>query len=92
LHAARIERELSCEAGRPVLGLRAASNAAVSYKLAEPRDRLELWLPEPVAPPESRVVFTGRRLLRANVAAGRLTVSGSYCDDKSVVSEPPVML
>jgi hypothetical protein len=89
---ARIERELTCEAGRPVLSVRATTNAAVAYKLAGPSDRLEFWLPERLAPPGSRVVFTGRRLLLANLAASRLAVTSSYCDDKTVVSEPPVML
>jgi len=89
---ARIERDLTCEVGRPVLSVGGATNAAVSYKLAGPRDRLELWLPERLAPPGSRAVFTGRRLLLAKIAASRLTVSGSYCDDKTIVSVAPVML
>lgn len=88
----QITRTVACEAGRPTLTLRAADGTEEVYKLTGPRDRLEMWLPADTAAPDSRAVFTGRRLLVAHVQQNRLSVLRYRCEGQSVVSDAAAML
>jgi hypothetical protein len=86
------DRQLRCEAGRPVLELHADRGDTEMFRLDAPRDRLELWLPPNIAPAGSRAAFTGRRLLIATLAANRLTLRSQHCEGQTLVSDSPTML
>jgi hypothetical protein len=86
------ERTLQCDAGRPVLTLIGDRGERETLRLDAPRDRLELWIPPDIAPNESRVAFTGRRILIASVQANRLMLRTQHCEAQSLVSDPPTML
>lgn len=86
------DRQVRCEAGRPVLELHADGGAIETLRLDAPRDRLELWLPAKLAPPGSRAAFTGRRLLIATLQANRLTLRSQHCEGQTLVSDSPTML
>jgi len=89
---ARVQRALRCEAGRPILEIRARGDVAESYKLSGPRDRIELWLPESLAGETARAAFTGRNLLIAEVQGQRLTLSRQHCQGETLVSDTRTML
>jgi hypothetical protein len=84
-----VQRSVRCEAGRPVLRVEGRGGASETLELEAPRDRLELWLPETLASPDSRAVFTGRRLLVAEPHAGKLTLRSHRCEAGTLVSEQP---
>lgn len=86
------ERRLECDAGRPVLTLIGDRDERETFRLDAPRDRLELWMPPEASPSESRVAFTGRRILIATVQANRLMLRTQHCEAQSLVSDPPTML
>jgi hypothetical protein len=86
------ERRLQCDAGRPVLTLIGDHDERETFRLDAPRDRLELWIPPKIAPNESRVAFTGRRILIATVQANRLMLRTQHCEAQRLVSDPPTML
>jgi hypothetical protein len=86
------DRQVRCEAGRPVLELHSDGAATETLRLDAPRDRLELWLPPSVAPSGSRAAFTGRRLLIATLQANRLTLRSQHCEGQTLVSDSPTML
>ena len=83
-------RSVRCDAGRPVLQVAGRGGAlnGEAFELDAPRDRLELWLPDELAAPGSRAVFTGRRLLVAEPGAGKLALRSHRCEGASLVSEP----
>jgi hypothetical protein len=86
------QRRLQCDAGRPVLTLIGDHDERESFRLDAPRDRLERWMPPDVAPNESRVAFTGRRIVIATLQANRLMLRTQHCEGQRLVSDPPTML
>ena len=89
---ARAERSVRCEAGRPILELRAHNGVVESYKLSGPRDRIELWLPATLAADAGRAAFTGRSLLVAAVQNQHLVLSRQHCEGETLVSDTRTML
>lgn len=85
-------RDVRCDAGRPTLEIRNGQGQSITYKLDAPTDRIELWLSTELARSESRVAFTGRKLLIATVEDTRLKVQAWKCQGESLVSDSPAML
>jgi hypothetical protein len=89
---ARVQTALRCAVGRPILEIRAGADVAESYKLGGPRDRIELWLPQRLAPAGSRAAYTGRNLLIAGVEDRRLVLARQHCAGETLVSDTRTML
>lgn len=85
-------REVRCESGRPTFTIRNGQGKSIAYKLDAPTDRLELWLTGTLATSESRVAFTGRKLLIATVQDTRLQVQTWKCQGETLVSDSSAML
>jgi hypothetical protein len=85
-------REVRCESGRPTFTIHNGQGKSIAYRLDAPTDRIELWLSEKLSTPESRVAFTGRKLLIATAQDTRLKVEAWKCQGESLVSDSPVML
>jgi hypothetical protein len=85
-------RDVRCESGRPTFTIHNGQGQSIAYRLDAPADRLELWLSGKLATSESRVAFTGRKLLIATVSDSRLTVQAWKCQGESLVSDSPTML
>ncbi len=80
---------MQCDAGRPVLTFRGASfdeaalerqSGSVSMSLAESIGRIEALLPESIAPPGSRAVWTGESVLVATVVGRDVSVRRFQCE------------
>jgi hypothetical protein len=89
---ARAVRSASCIDGRPVL--RASGDAAegLALGLDEPRDRIELWLPDTLAPLGARAAFTGSRLIVVSTHGGALTSMTYRCQGQGLVPDAAAML
>jgi len=85
-------RDVRCESGRPTFTIRNGQGQAIAYKLDAPSDRLELWVSGKLATSESRVAFTGRKLLVATVQDTQLKVQAWKCQGESLVSDSPAIL
>jgi hypothetical protein len=85
-------RDVRCEAGRPTFTIRNGQGQSIAYKLDAPTDRLELWVSGKMATSESRVAFTGRKLLVATVEDTLLKVQTWKCQGESLVPDSPAML
>lgn len=85
-------RDVRCEASRPTFAIHNGHGQSIVYKLDAPTDRLELWLGGKLATSESRVAFTGRKLLIATVQDTQLKVQVWKCQGESLVSDSPAML
>ena len=85
-------RDVRCESGRPSLEIHNGQGQSIAYKLDAPTDRIELWLSGKLATSESRVAFTGRKLLVATVRDTQLKVQAWKCQGESLVSDSPAML
>ncbi len=68
-----------CEGGRPMLTAGAAAELSVALTASE--SRLEGWLPENVAPPGSRAVWTGEALLVAVPQSREVALRRYECVD-----------
>jgi hypothetical protein len=71
-------RAVSCRAGRPVLRA-GEGDAARELALGASLDHLEALLPEEVAPPGSRAIWTGEALLVAAPVAGEVSLRRYQC-------------
>ena len=67
-----------CDAGRPLLHQLGPNGLKLS--LDGPRDRVEAFLPPELAPPASRAVWTGQRLLVAHMTGPSVTLKAYQCD------------
>jgi hypothetical protein len=85
-------RDVRCDSGRPTLEIHNGQGQSITYKLDAPTDRIELWLSTKLARSESRVAFTGRKLLIATLEGTRLKVQAWKCQGESLVSDSPAML
>jgi hypothetical protein len=85
-------REVRCDAGRPSLEIRNGQGQSITYRLDAPTDRIELWLTGKLATSESRVAFTGRKLLVATPKGNKLELHAWKCQGESLVSDSPAML
>jgi hypothetical protein len=85
-------REVRCESGRPTFTFRNGQGQSIAYKLDAPTDRIELWVSGALATSESRVAFTGRKLLVATVRDSQLNVQAWKCQGESLVSDSSAML
>jgi hypothetical protein len=85
-------RDVRCESGRPTFTIRNGQGQSIAYKLDAPTDRLELWVSGKMATSESRVAFTGRKLLVATLEDTLLKVQAWKCQGESLVSDSPAML
>ena len=61
--------------------LTAGPNAELALALTASQSRLEAWLPENVAPPGSRAVWTGESLLIAAPQSGEVSLRRYECVD-----------
>jgi len=75
----RVDRvDALCDAGRPLL--RQLGPNGIQLSLDRPRDRLEGFLPQNVAPANARAIWTGQTLLVATPQNGSVTLKGYQCD------------
>jgi hypothetical protein len=75
----RVDRlEAVCQSGSPLI--RQTGPAGMILPLITARDRLEAFLPQSLAPVDSRAVWTGRTLLVAAAGRGTITLKGYQCD------------
>ncbi len=68
-----------CDHGRPTLTVGARAELALPLTASE--SRLEAWLPEALAPPGSRAVWTGEALLVAQPESGEVSLRRYECVD-----------
>ncbi|MFW5924643.1 MAG: hypothetical protein ACOCV4_00665 [Myxococcota bacterium] len=80
-----VERRAACEEGKPVLTMVGAGQRARELRLTGPLGALEAWLPEAVAPPEARAVWTGRALLVATPIASEVALRRFECDGAQLI-------
>jgi hypothetical protein len=75
----RVDRlEAVCQSGSPLI--RQTGPAGMILPLITARDRLEAFLPQSLAPADSRAVWTGRTLLVAVPKRGTVNLKGYQCD------------
>ena len=72
-----------CENGRPIL--RYAGTGELTLPLGAPVSRIESLLPETVAAPGARAVWTGEAVLSAHVSAGEVAVDRFQCELSELV-------
>ncbi|HEX3773372.1 MAG TPA: hypothetical protein VHV51_02850 [Polyangiaceae bacterium] len=75
-----------CDAGRPIL--HQLGQNGLELPLDGPRDRLEAFLPQNLAPPNARAVWTGQRLLVASPAHGKIILKSYQCDSTMLREAP----
>lgn len=75
-----VERRATCEEGKPVLTMVGEGQRARELRLTGPLGALEAWLPEALAPPGARAVWTGRALLVATPIASEVALRRFECD------------
>jgi|GEM_PF-1984131 len=75
----RVDRlDAICDAGHPLLHQLGPNGLRLS--LDAPRDRLEAFLPAPLAPSAARAVWTGQTLLVAAASGALITLKAYRCD------------
>jgi hypothetical protein len=76
--------EAICENGRPVIAIR-GEGGTLRVPLAESMSRIEALLPEDVAPPGSRAVWTGEAVLVATIVSREVALRRYQCELQRLV-------
>ena len=86
-----VTRTVRCDdASRPIFDITPASGQTLSITVAGPETRLEPLLPDAIAPPSSRAVWTGQSLLVATHVAREVALRRYQCVDGELVRTDPL--